>query len=522
MIGSRRLRRLGLLAGLIVGLCAGAAPAQEKHDHSHHGKTELKETPKDTKEAKVREPAGQDPHAGHDAGGDGEKGDHAGHAMMMTTVTGGPFRTMQALGSGTALQPASTPMAMWFYRPGEWSVMLHADVKVGFNHQGGPRGVGKAESQNWLMAMAERNVGPGRLMLRGMFSGEGLTFPHGGSPQLLQTGETYRGIGIVDAQHPHDLFMELAASYTIPLGERVSFQVYGGPVGEPALGPVAFMHRASAMDNPAVPLSHHFQDSTHITHGVVTAALTAGRLKFEASAFRGREPDEDRVGLDLGKLDSYSFRATYTPTANWSMQVSGGHVKSPEVLVPSLNVDKLTASVSYNRPLRRGNWASTLVWGRSSDPYGAGNSYLFESALRFRDKNTLYTRLELVDKISLLADNIWGRPGLGGCQLVPVGSTVNLQTAPAAKKAQAVYRHHFPVDPNPTPIDPCPPILNQSFRVGGFTFGGTRDFFANGKIRLGVGADLTVYHMPAALDPVYGNNPVSYRIFLRFRPDWMR
>jgi hypothetical protein len=161
---------------------------------------------------------------------------HASHAAM-STVTGGPFHSMSALGSGTALQPSSTPMSAWHAMFGGWMFMLHTEIKVGFDHQGGWRGVGKAESQNWLMVMAEGNAGAGRLMLRGMVSAEPLTAPHGGFPQLFQTGETYRGSPIIDAQHAHDLFMELAAGYTLPVSERVSLQIYGGPVAEPALGP---------------------------------------------------------------------------------------------------------------------------------------------------------------------------------------------------------------------------------------------------------------------------------------------
>lgn len=338
-------------------------------------------------------------------GDEGEE--HTSHAAMRT-VTSGLFRSMSALGSGTALQPSSTPMSAWHAMLGDWMFMLHGAVKVGFVHQGGWRGVGKAESQNWLMLMAENNVGPGRLTLRGMITAEPLTAPHGGFPQLFQTGETYRGTPIIDAQHPHDLFMELAASYTLPVSEKVSLQIYGGPVAEPALGPVAFMHRASAAENPASPLSHHWQDSTHVSHGVITGALRVGRFKFEASGFHGAEPDEDRVKIELGRLDSYSFRGWFTPTPDWAMQFSYGHLANPEALHPG-DLDRLTASVSYNRRLRGGNWASTLIWGRNSEVHGDSNSYLFESTLNFLSKNHLYLRTELVDKQGLFDDNIFGR-----------------------------------------------------------------------------------------------------------------
>jgi hypothetical protein len=353
-------------------------------------------------------------------------------------------------------------------------------------------------------------------MLRGMVTAEPLTAPHGGFPLLFQTGETYRQRPIIDAQHPHDLVMELAASYTVPISERVSVQIYGGPVAEPALGPTAFMHRASAAENPAAPLSHHWQDSTHITHGVVTGALVAGRFKFEVSGFHGAEPDEDRLGIELGKLDSYSFRASFTPTPNWAMQFSYGHLKKPEAIEPG-DLDRMTASVAYNRPLKKGNWASTLVWGRNSETHGNTNAYLFESTLNFLSKNHLYTRLQLVDKRGLLVPNIFGRPGLPTEPL----------PAPASglKPAGRMKLSHALLHPDPNLIDPY--LFGFTFRVGAFTFGGVRDFAANEKLRIGLGADVTFYHKPPyhsfrLLDWIYGQRPASFHIFLRFRPGEMR
>lgn len=415
-----------------------------------------------------------------------------GHDMssMMTTITGGPFQSMHAIGSGTSLLPATTPGYMYHWMKNSWMIMAHGDVKIGLNHQGGPRGVNKAESQNWLMLMAERNVGEGRLMLRGMVSAEPWTAPKGGFPELFQTGETYKGHPIVDAQHPHDLFMELAASYTLPLAEKVSLTLYGGPVGEPALGPVAFMHRASASENPAAPLAHHWHDSTHIAHGVFTAGVTAGKFKVESSIFRGAEPDENRKDLELGKLDSYSTRAWFTPTQDWSMQVSYGYLTNPEIAEPG-NLKRWTASIHHNHAWKDGNWASSLIWGRNSEEHGKSNAYLFESTVNFKDKNYLFTRLELGDKIGLLQDNVFGRSGLVG-------------------------DHHME---NAGEDDHT--LAEQWNRVGAFTFGGVRDVIANPKLRVGIGADVTFYHVTDNMKGLYGSSPTSFQIFLRFRPGKM-
>ncbi len=240
--------------------------------------------------------------------------------------------SMGQMGSGTSWQPASSPTYMYHKVTDNWVFMLHGEAKLGINRQGGPRGVTKAEAMNWLMPMAFRRVGVGTLTLRGMFSFEPFTFPPGGSPLLFQTGETYKGQPLIDKQHPHDLFMELAAQYTHPLGERATWFTYFGYPGEPALGPVAFMHRMSASENPSAPLAHHLQDSTHISFGVLTTGFTYRWFKLEGSIFNGREPDENRYNFEANPWTSRSARLTFAPNSNWAVQVSHGFLRNPEAL----------------------------------------------------------------------------------------------------------------------------------------------------------------------------------------------
>jgi hypothetical protein len=384
---------------------------------------------------------------------------------------------MGQMGSGTSWQPASTRMNMLHKTSGDWLLMFHYNAVVGVNSQGGPRGVTKFESANWFMPMAFRKVGLGTLELRGMFSLEPFTFPPGGSPLLFQTGETYKGRPIIDAQHPHDLFMELSASYTLPLGDRGTWFTYFGYPGEPALGPTAFMHRASASENPAAVLSHHLQDSSHISFGVLTTGFTYRWFKLEGSIFNGREPDEDRYNFEAHPWTSRSARLSFAPNSNWSMQISHGFLRNPEPLEPG-DVRRTTASISYNRPIKRGNWATSLVWGRNHESHSGEifnlNGYVAESTVNFLDKNYLYTRLELVDKNALLRDE--DRALLG------------------------ITDHH------------------PSFRIGAYTFGGARDIWTTEKLRVAIGGDVMFYSKPAILDAIYGNNPTSYRLFLRFRP----
>jgi len=370
-------------------------------------------------------------------------------------------------GSGTAWQPASVMGHEWMWMAGGWELMAHGAVFLDYNQQGGPRGVGKAESVNWGMMMEQHRLGSGTILFREMFSAESLTSPHPGFPELFQTGETYHGEPLVDHQHPHNVFSELAAYFTLPLSEKVSWELYGGPSAEPALGPVTYLHRASAAELPMAPLSHHLQDSTHTSFGVITTGFVIDRVKLEASAFNGREPNEQRWSIQLAALDSWSGRAWIAPARNWTAQYSIGRLEHPEALEPGSQW-RQTASVEYNRPFRDGSWATSAIWGRvhkiaSGDHL---NSYLLESTVNFQRRNYAFTRLELVDKDELL------------------------------------------------PKAPVP----ASYQIGAYTVGGVRDVVQNKAWQMGLGANVTFYSKPAALDAAYGNRPVSFQVFLRFHP----
>jgi hypothetical protein len=371
-------------------------------------------------------------------------------------------------GSGTAWQPASVSGHEWMWMEGDWMWMAHGEIFIDYNQQGGPRGGGaKAESVNYGMLMQQHKLGSGTILFREMFSAESLTSPHPGFPELFQTGETFHGQPLVDHQHPHNVFAELAAYYTIPLSEKISWELYGGPSAEPALGPVTYIHRASAAELPMAPLSHHLQDSTHTSFGVITTGFTIDRLKVEGSLFNGHEPNEERWSIQLGALTSWSGRAWVAPAKNWVAQYSIGRLEHPEALEPG-NQLRETASVEYNRPLAAGYWVTTVVWGRvhKSVTDRVLNSYLLESTINFHQRNYGFARLELVDKDEL-----------------------------------------FPQAPT-----------QPTYRIGAYTFGGERDLVHNSAWQLGLGADVTLYSKAAVLDTAYGDFPVSFQIFLRVRP----
>jgi hypothetical protein len=303
-------------------------------------------------------------------------------------------------GSGTAWQPDSTPMYARGFSLGDWSLMAHGLAFGGYDYQGSRRGGGQVFSTNWAMLMAQHELLGGEFGGRLMMSGEEFTDGGRGYPLLLQSGESFHGVPNHDRQHPHDLFMEMAALYTRPIAKDLGFQLYGGPVGEPALGPVAFAHRESAAADPFAPLGHHWMDSTHVTFGVVTAGIFTRNLKLEFSWFNGREPDSNRSNFDLRRMDSYSTRLSYNPTRDLSLQVSYGYLKSPEELDPNVSINRVTASATYNRRLAsRGNWATTAGWGRNIASSGKPtDALLFETNLDLDGTNVLFGRAEFVRK----------------------------------------------------------------------------------------------------------------------------
>jgi hypothetical protein len=369
--------------------------------------------------------------------------------------------------SGTGWQPAATPGHMWMKSVAAWDLMAHGVVFVDYNQQGGPRGEGKAESVNWLMLMEQHQLGRGSILFREMFSAESLTSPHPGFPELFQTGETYHGQPLVDHQHPHNVFSELALYYTHPVTEKVLWEFYGAAAGEPALGPVAYMHRGSAGELPMAPLSHHLQDSTHISFGVITTGLTVDRFRLEGSVFNGREPDEKRYSIQFAPLDSWSARLSVAPSRNWTAQYSYGRLEHPEAAEPG-SQRRQTASVEYVLPFVKGSWATSAVWGRVQKEVDNHNlnSYLLETTANFQLRNYAFSRMELVDKDELFP----GNPSL------------------------------------------------PSFRIGAYTFGGARDLIRRRLWQLALGADVTFYSKPSALDSAYGATPVSFQIFVRVRP----
>ena len=190
--------------------------------------------------------------------------------------------------SGTSSEPNSTAAPMLMTMKSDWMLMFHANAFLVDTQQSTARGRDKFYSTNWFMPMAQRALGPGQLTVRAMFSLEPATVTSRRYPLLFQQGETAYGVPIADGQHPHDFFMEIAALYDVQLGDKNLLSFYVAPVGDPAIGPTAYPHRASALENPAGTLGHHQQDSTHIASDVFTLGFTHRIIRIEAIGFHGR------------------------------------------------------------------------------------------------------------------------------------------------------------------------------------------------------------------------------------------
>ncbi len=378
--------------------------------------------------------------------------------------------SLMNVASGTSVNPASWPMPMLMTHAGHWNTMFMGAGFLIDTQQSGPRGGDKFYFANWFMASAEHRAGEkGAFQADLMLSLDPATVTDRRYPLLFQTGETAYGKPLVDAQHPHDFIMSLGFHYVRQLGGNTSFEAYFAPVGDVALGPVAFPHRASAMELPQAPLSHHWQDSTHIANEVVTIGITHKKVKVEASGFYGSEPNENRWNIDAGPINSWSARLWFFLNKNWAMQVSTGRLTHPEALEPG-DLVRTTASVEYSKPVRGGSWSSSFIWGRNHNTGTKRdlNSYLVESVLPIHRKNSLTGRMELVEKDELFADQVGRIPG-------------------------------------------------GAFRVGSYTIGYTRDVDLFRYVETGIGANFSAYSLPSVIRPYYGDHPAGGNIFIRFR-----
>jgi hypothetical protein len=461
---------------------AAAQPAASPTPHDH---APAKPSPSPTPHDHGAMPAASPTPAVHDhaAAADPKAAEHTGHSMEMRSVTniGDP---MSRESSGTAWVPDSSPMYAWskMYEDGGMLMLMGSGflryTQIGSSRDvsvGGKGSRSRFDAPTMFMAMYSRPLTErSQFGFRAMVSLDPIIQRGHGYPLLYQSGELYRGEPIHDRQHPHDFVSELAVTYSYKVNDKQSFFLYAGYPGEPALGPPTFMHRVSAMNNPDAPISHHWQDATHITWGVITAGYSFGKFKIEASAFKGREPDENRWAFDPPKLDSFSGRFSWNPTDEWAFQISHGQLKNPEPSEPDVRIlRKTTASAIYNKKIDENrNWANSFVWGQNHANGERTNSFLFESNYDW-GKNGVFGRLERVQKSG----------------------------------------HELVLDHD---------LEHDIFWVGAYSLGYVRDIVRDKGIDVGLGGMLTANNNPAALTPYYGGNTHGgWQVFMRFRPSKM-
>lgn len=412
-----------------------------------------------------------------------DHGDHSMHNMdeMKSMPSHAYSRNlpMSRNSSGTAWNPDASPMYMWMKQTAGTDWMFHGNIFLRYTNtdifNNGKRGDDKVDAPNWFMAMMNKKIGrKGLLNVTAMISLDRLTEGGNGYPLLFQSGETWKGNRLVDRQHPHDLFSALSIGYTQMINKDMDVFGYIGYPGEPALGAPAFMHRVSSMNNPDAPLSHHWQDATHITFGVGTLGFRYKQLKLEGSVFTGREPDEERYDFDKGKFDSYSYRLSYNPGKSWAFQFSQGFINEPEALEPGVDITRTTASALFSKSFNKDkHYSAALIWGLNDK--GADHrehSILLEDNYQF-GKNAVFTRYEFIQKSAEELD-LEGELG------------------------------------------------HETFDVHSFSAGYNRSLFQRKGIELAAGTKATLNFPAEQLKPLYGDLPVGFQIYLQLRPSLHR
>lgn len=457
---------------ILAILLAGIGMAHAQHDHHMHT------TPADTvKEAPVhqhpatpaKQPAGANKHK------PAMPADTAKHMHGMPSSYSRNL-PMNRDGSGTSWQPDESPMMMYMLMKNNTALMWHGAIYPRLTVQdvfkkSQQRGGTRFGAPNWFMFMLNQYIGKrGTFNFSTMLSLDALTEGGAGYPLLFQSGESYKGQALVDRQHPHDLFSGLSVAYTHSFTNDIDLTAYFGYPGEPALGPGAFMHRVSAMNNPDAPISHHWQDASHITFGVATLGFRYKFAKIEGSIFTGREPNSMRYDFDKPRFDSYSYRLSFNPISQLSMQFSQGFIHSPEELEPQLNIMRTTASVMHAKKFKgKAFIASTLVWGYNRDSEKTDlHSLLAESNLRLKPLN-IYTRYEWVQK-----------------------NPHELQLP--------IFDHH------------------QIFNIHALTLGLNVPIVDRLNTELSLGTQMTLNFPDEKLKSIYGNYPLGAQVYLRLAP----
>ena len=461
---------------LFLLMTGGKILAQEEHQHTDSVDKKVNSPVKQNKNKKLTSLGIEhSPDSGNGMTDTTKPMEHEEHQSILMTHAYSRNLPMSRNGSGTGWLPDASPMYMYLQGNQKSNLMIHGNIVVRYNKQDvfgkGSRGDAKIDVPNWFMGMYNRLIGSrGLLNLTAMISFDPFTIGAKGYPLLFQSGETYNGNRLVDRQHPHELISNLSMGYTHMFNKDVDVTAYFGYPGEPALGPVAFMHRISALNNPDAVLGHHWQDATHIVSGVATLGVRLRKFKLEGSIFTGREADENRYNFDHARFDSYSYRVSYNPTQEWAFQVSQGFLNEPERLEPGVDITRTSASVIRSQSLRTMNWSQTLLWGMNDRKFHKEmeHSVLYENNLQFV-KQAIYGRYEYIQK--------------------------------SAEE-----------------LDLASSIGNKNVDIHAVTLGYNRNIAPFAPIEILAGFQTTLNFPDRLLKPLYGSVPLGLEIYLQLRP----
>jgi hypothetical protein len=217
---------------------------------------------------------------------------------------------------------------------------------------------------------------------------EQLTVGHKGTPQLFQTEN-------IDNMHPHDYLMALEFRDVIKLGasDNQELTFLFAPRGAAAVGPVPFMHRASAEGNPDAPLGHGLQDGFHDVSTVLGVAYRNSRTTVEATAFSGHAISWP---FPMHHIDSYGVRLIQEIDDHVLIGASYADVLSPDAAGRAEHEKFIAGWLATSHKIHGATLKSSFIWGQVRAGQDAAlNSFLAEAVYQ-RGMNKLYGRAEIL------------------------------------------------------------------------------------------------------------------------------
>ena len=378
---------------------------------------------------------------------------NSGPAEMQSAASSSPpDRSMDSnmkMGGSSETNPKST-------------LMFHLNQFLLYSSTSGPRGASRLTGPGyWMLTYDNDLTAKNHLSVSVMGSPEQLTVGDSGTPQLLQTDN-------IDNFHAHDTIMAFEFRDVMALGngnnQRLTLMF--APRGEAAIGPVPFMHRASAEGNPDAPLGHALQDGFHDASTVLGMEFQIVRTTVEVTAFSGQNITWP---LPLHNPDSYSFRLNQDFDDHVRVGASYADALLPNDAGGAEHNQFISAWLTTSHRIHGGALKSAFVWGSTRVHHEAFLNSFLEEAVYQSGKNGFSGRAEIL-------------------QIAP--AQLALVTTDGAA---------------------------DSKWVGALTVGYERTLFEKHDLSVLVGGSYTKNFVPAAFQPAYGSDPNGAKIYLRIK-----